>query len=129
MFINYVNEEYSYTILTKKTVTETLEEAMYMLEAFRALDNDDYKNYQAMDEEAKRRGMMENNNAGIAQNNNGVGVGGGNEIDQLTQQVQVINANKKVIKKTVEITTKITYTYEDGSTKEINEVKSHVFNA
>lgn len=43
MFINYVNEEYSYTILTKKTVTETLEEAMYMLEAFRALDNDDYK--------------------------------------------------------------------------------------
>ena len=94
-----------------------------------SLDNDDYKNYQAMDEEAKRRGMMENNNAGIAQNNNGVGVGGGNEIDQLTQQVQVINANKKVIKKTVEITTKITYTYEDGSTKEINEVKSHVFNA
>ena len=94
-----------------------------------SLDNDDYKNYQAMDEEAKRRGMMENNNAGIAQNYNGVGVGGGNEIDQLTQQVQVINANKKVIKKTVEITTKITYTYEDGSTKEINEVKSHVFNA
>jgi len=93
-----------------------------------SLDNDDYKNYQAMDEEAKRRGMMENNNAGIAQNNNGVGVGG-NEIDQLTQQVQVINANKKVIKKTVEITTKITYTYEDGSTKEINEIKSHVFNA
>ena len=93
-----------------------------------SLDNDDHKNYQAMDEEAKRRGMMENNNAGIAQNNNGVGVGG-NEIDQLTQQVQVINANKKVIKKTVEITTKITYTYEDGSTKEINEIKSHVFNA
>ena len=92
-----------------------------------SLDNDDYKNFQAMDEEAKRRVMMENNNAGIPQNNNGEG--GGNEIDQLTQQVKVINANKKVIKKTVEITTKITYTYEDGSTKEVNEVKSHVFNA
>ena len=91
-----------------------------------SLDNDDYKNYQAMDEEAKRRGMMENNNAGIAQNNNGVG---GNEIDQMTQQVKLINANKKVIKRTVEITTKITYTYEDGSTKEVNEVKTHVFNA
>ena len=91
-----------------------------------SLDNDDYKNYQAMDEEAKRRVMMENNNAGNAQNNNGIG---GNEIDQLTQQVKNINANKKVIKKTVEITTKITYTYEDGSTKEINEVKSHTFNA
>ena len=91
-----------------------------------SLDNDDYKNYQAMDEEAKRRVMMENNNAGISQNKNGVG---GNEIDQLTQQVALINANKKIIKKTVEITTKIIYTYEDGSTKEVNEVKSHVFNA
>ena len=91
-----------------------------------SLDNDDYKNFQAMDEEAKRRVMMENNNAGIAQNNNGTG---GNEIDQLTQQVKIINSNKKVVKKTVEITTKITYTYEDGSTKEVNEVKTHVFNA
>ena len=91
-----------------------------------SLDNDDLKNFQAIDEEAKRRVMMENNNAGIAQNNNGVG---GNEIDQLTQQVKLINANKKIIKRTVEITTKITYTYEDGSTKEVNEVKTHVFNA
>jgi hypothetical protein len=39
-----------------------------------------------------------------------------------------MNANKKVVKKTVEITTKITYTYEDDSTKEVNEVKTHVFN-
>ena len=91
-----------------------------------SLDNDDYKNFQAMDEEAKRRVMMENNNAVMPQNNS---VGGGNEIDQLTQQVKIMNANKKVIKKTVEITTKITYTYEDGSTKEVNEVKTHVFNA
>ena len=63
-----------------------------------SLDNDDYKNFQAMDEEAKRRVMMENNNAGIVQNNNGIG--GGNEVDQLTQQVKVINANKKIVKKT-----------------------------
>jgi hypothetical protein len=88
-----------------------------------SMDNDDYKNYQAIDEEAKRREMMANNNQGIAQNNNI----GGNEIDQITQQVQNINANKKILKKEVEITTKITYTYEDGSTKEINEVKKHVF--
>jgi hypothetical protein len=91
-----------------------------------SLEPDDYKNFQAMDEEAKRRVMMENNNAVMPQNNN---IGGGNEIDQLTQQVKVMNANKKVVKKTVEITTKITYTYEDGSTKEVNEVKTHVFNA
>jgi hypothetical protein len=88
-----------------------------------SMDNDDYKNYQAIDEEAKRREMMANNNQGVAQNNNV----GGNEIDQITQQVQNINANKKILKKEVEITTKITYTYEDGSTKEINEVKKHIF--
>ena len=86
-------------------------------------ENDDFKNYKAMEEEAKRREMMENNNQEMAQNNNI----GGNEIDQVIQQVQVINANKKILKKEVEITTKITYTYEDGSTKEINEVKKHVF--
>ena len=88
-----------------------------------SLDNEDnYKNYQAMDEEAKRREIMENKQI-VNQSNNL----GGNEIDQITQQVQVINANKKILKKEVEITTKITYTYEDGSTKEINEVKKHVF--
>ena len=86
-------------------------------------ENDDFKNYKAMEEEAKRREMMENNNQEMAQNNNI----GGNEIDQVIQQVQVINANKKILKKEVEIITKITYTYEDGSTKEINEVKKHVF--
>ena len=86
-------------------------------------ENDDFKNYKAMEEEAKRREMMENNNQEMAQNNNL----GGNEIDQVIQQVQVINANKKILKKEVEITTKIIYTYEDGSTKEINEVKKHVF--
>ena len=86
-------------------------------------ENDDYNNYKVMDEENKRREMMENNNQGMVQNNNL----GGNEIDQVIQQVQVINANKKILKKEVEIITKITYTYEDGSTKEINEVKKHVF--
>ena len=35
-----------------------------------SMDNDDYKNYQAIDEEAKRREMMANNNQGVAQNNN-----------------------------------------------------------
>ena len=85
-------------------------------------ENDNYKNYQVMDEEAKRRQVMENNKTGIQNQNIG-----GNEIDQLINQVKITNANKKVIKKEVEITTKITYTYEDGSTKEINEVKKHNF--
>ena len=90
-----------------------------------SLDNDDYKNFKAMDEEANRRNMMGNANNAM-QNNN---VGGGSEIDQLKQQVKVINQSKKVVKKTVEITTKITYTYEDGSQKEVNEIKTHVFNS
>ena len=83
-----------------------------------SLENDDYKNFAAMDEETKRRMMMENNNGT-----------GASEIDQLTQQVKTINAGKKVVKKTVEITTKVTYTYEDGSKKEVNEIKTHVFNS
>ena len=93
-----------------------------------SLDNDDYKNFKAMDEEANRRNMMGNmgNENNAVQNNN---VGGGSEIDQLMQQVKVINQSKKVVKKTVEITTKITYTYEDGSQKEVNEIKTHVFNS
>ena len=90
-----------------------------------SLDNDDYKNFKAMDEEANRRNMMGNANNAV-QNNN---IGGGSEIDQLMQQVKAINLNKKVVKKTVEITTKVTYTYEDGSQKEVNEVKTHVFNS
>jgi len=70
-------------------------------------------------EETKGKLMGENNNNNI--NNEG------NEIDFLTNQVKVINSNKKIVKREVEIKTKITYTYEDGSTKEINEVKKHNF--
>jgi len=70
-------------------------------------------------EETKGKLMGENNNNNI--NNEG------NEIDFLTNQVKVINSNKKIVKREVEIKTKITYTYEDGSTKEINEVKKHSF--
>jgi hypothetical protein len=81
-----------------------------------------FNDYQPMNEGVQRRQVVENNNTG-AQNQNI----GGNEIDQLINQVKVTNANKKVVKKAVEITTKITYTYEDGSTKEINEVKKHNF--
>ena len=84
-----------------------------------SLENDDYKNFQAMDEEAKRRLLMESKN--IPSGNNV------NEIDQLTQQVKMINGAKRIVKKEVEINTKITYIYEDGSTREINDVKNHVF--
>jgi hypothetical protein len=82
--------------------------------------------YQEINDNPKRNQVMESNQSEM-QNNN-INISTGNEIDQLTQQVKNINANKKIVKKEVEITTKITYTYEDGSTKEINEVKKHNFN-
>ena len=81
--------------------------------------------YQEINDNQKRNQVMESNQSEM-QNNN-INISTGNEIDQLTQQVKNINANKKIVKKEVEITTKITYTYEDGSTKEINEVKKHNF--
>ena len=68
--------------------------------------------------------LMENNQTGMGKNLNN---NKGNEIDFLTNQVKVINSNKKIVKREVEIITKITYTYEDGSKKEINEVKKHNF--
>ena len=68
--------------------------------------------------------LMENNQTGMGKNLNN---NEGNEIDFLASQVKVINSNKKIVKREVEIITKITYTYEDGSKKEINEVKKHNF--
>ena len=51
----------------------------------------------------------------------------GDEIGQLT--LDAINAinNLKIVKKSVEIVTKITYTYEDGSTKVVTQNESHDF--
>ena len=62
-------------------------------------------------------------NVGVPQNN----VGGNYEVDQLTKEtINVIN-NLKVVSKKVEIVTKITYTYEDGSTKVITQNETHEF--
>ena len=72
-----------------------------------SLENDDIKNYKE---------MMKNNNIG---NNN---------IDNEINQMKNINQNLKVIKKIVEITKKIIYTYDDGTTKEITEKTTHTFN-
>jgi hypothetical protein len=47
--------------------------------------------------------------------------------EDLTNQVKLINLNKKIITKQVEVTTKIVYTFEDGSTKEIIEKQNHIF--
>ena len=82
------------------------------------------KNLVRNNDEETRGKIKENNQTEMGKNYNN---NGGNEIDFLTNQVKVINSNKKIVKREVEIKTKITYTYEDGSTKEINEVKKHNF--
>ena len=80
-----------------------------------SLENDDMKNNlqnQAM--------LMSNNNLG--NNNQQI-----DEIGQLT--LNTLNAlnSLKVVNKKVEINTKVTYTYEDGSTRTVNSVETHEF--
>ena len=53
---------------------------------------------------------------------------GGDEIGQLMMDtINTINS-LKIVKKKVEIITKVTYTYEDGSTKVVTQNESHEFN-
>ena len=50
------------------------------------------------------------------------------EIGQVISETINRLSNTKVVKKKVEIITKITYTYEDGSTKVIDSTQTHEFN-
>ena len=50
------------------------------------------------------------------------------EIDQLKLQVKKINLGKKVIKKKIEIFSKVIYKLEDGSIREVSELITHVYN-
>ena len=51
-----------------------------------------------------------------------------NEIDGMTNEVKMINNNKKIVKKTIDIVTTVTYIYEDDSFKELVDRQSHTFN-
>lgn len=50
-----------------------------------------------------------------------------NKLEPEIHEVAKINSKKKVISKYVEVTTKIVYTYEDGSKKEVIEKEDHTF--
>ena len=90
-----------------------------------SLENDDFKNYNNMINKGNIQNNMNNKvNNNINVNNNFVG----NEFEELSEKVKKMNQNKKIIKKIVEITTKITYVYDDGSSKDISEKETHVFN-
>ena len=61
----------------------------------------------------------------MIKNNNNIN---NNNIDNEINQMKNKNESLKVIKKIVEITKKIIYTYDDGTTKEIIEKTTHTFN-
>ena len=87
--------------------------------------NEDYKNKELMNQQlvSNDAGINNQMQAGIQQNN----LGGNNEVDQLTRETMNLMNNLKIISKKVEIVTKITYTYEDGSTKVVTQNESHEF--
>jgi hypothetical protein len=87
--------------------------------------NEDYKNKDLMNQQlvSNDAGINNQMQAGIQQNN----LGGNNEVDQLTRETMNLMNNLKIISKKVEIVTKITYTYEDGSTKVVTQNESHEF--
>jgi len=80
-----------------------------------------------IDEEFKNKEMnqqlIQNNvNPPMMQNNQG-----NNEVDQIILNTTNIMNNLKVLSKKVEIVTKVTYTYEDGSTKVVTQNETHEF--
>ena len=82
-----------------------------------SLDNEEFKGY-----------INQENNPPAKAENKQIVNENHSEIEQLAQQMKQINMGKKVTKKTVEIITQVTYTYEDGSTKETIEKQTHTFN-
>ena len=87
-----------------------------------SMEPEDFKGKEMMNQQMQNDvpGM---NNQMMAQNN----LGGGNEIDALTKDTINLMNNLKVISKKVEIVTKVTYTYEDGSTKVVTQNETHEF--
>ncbi len=83
-----------------------------------SLENDDFKNKEMVNQQ-----LVSNENPVLNQNNQGAV----NEIDQLTRDTQNILSNLKIVNKKVEIVTKVTYTYEDGSTKVVTQNETHEF--
>ena len=89
-----------------------------------SLENDDFKKNELMNQQlVSNNTAMNNQNVGMQPNN----LVGNNEFDQLTKDTINLMNNLKVVSKKVEIVTKITYTYEDGSTKVVTQNETHEF--
>ena len=89
-----------------------------------SLEEDDMKNN--INLQRQNNENVENNNINI--NQPMIQNKPKDEIGQVISETINRLSNTKVIKKKVEIITKITYTYEDGSTKVIDSTQTHEFN-
>ena len=87
-----------------------------------SLDNDDFKGKEMLNQQVNNDVAGVNNQI-VAQNN----FGGKNEIDKLTKDTINLMNNLKIVNKKVEIITKVTYTYEDCSTKVVTQNETHDF--
>ena len=85
-----------------------------------SLENDDFKNKELLNQQLVSNAI----NPAVIQNNQ---VSVNNDLDQIVKETTNIINNLKVKSKKVEIITKITYTYEDGSTKVVTQNESHEF--
>ena len=82
-----------------------------------SLENDDFKSKELLNQQLV-------SNVGNTGTQN---VGGGNEIDNIVRETTNLMSNMKVVSRKVEITTKVTYTYEDGSTRVVTKNETHEF--
>ena len=48
------------------------------------------------------------------------------DIEKMKKEVKEINSHKKIVQKKIEIFTTVTYKFEDGSIRKVNEVKTHI---
>ena len=88
-----------------------------------SLENDDFKSKELLNQQLALNNAGNNNQIGVGQ----INLGGNNEIEQLTMDTMNLMNNLKVVSRKVEIITKVTYTYEDGSTKVVTQNESHEF--
>ena len=89
------------------------------------INNSNNNNLQIIEEESKSQinGKVSTIDAQSNYNKNVL-----SEIEFLKQQVKAINSTKKVVQKKIEIFTTVTYRLEDGTTRTVREVKTHIIN-
>ena len=83
-----------------------------------SLENDDFKSKELLNQQL----VSNANPVPVTQT-----IGQSNEINQIIVDTTNLMNNMKVVNKKVEIMTKVTYTYEDGSTRVVTQNESHEF--